>query len=241
MNAIKRMATFNSEAGRAHDGVCVVFDIAGFSQFFNQPDVHSYVSGYLTQVIQCVETCIFGGDGYWKPDAERMLPPLALLPICRKFLGDGCMYLWSPDESRQVTPDFLTTLTSRLFDLRKGFDRVSKLCQESIPVAEMPKGIRFAIARGTVFELRSDDAHAQEFIGVSINLASRLLRYCANIDFIVSARLNLPKASLEPLACKKVVASRIKDFSREIVLVGKADYDALDATIKKSMFEDFES
>ncbi len=238
MSVIRRMAAFNPEAGRARDGICVVFDIAGFSQFFNQPDVHSYVSSYLTQVIQCVETCIFGGDGFWKPDAERMLPPLSILPIYRKFVGEGCLYLWSPEESRQVTPEFVTTLVSRLYDLRKGFDRVTKLCQDMIPVADMPRNIRIGIARGTVFELSSESGNGQEFIGVCMNLAPRLLKYCANLDFLISARLNLPRNSLDPMACKKVIATKIKDFNREIVVVSKAEFAALDPAIRDSLFEE---
>ena len=240
MAAIKRMVNFEAEAERARDGVCVAYDLVGFSQFFNQPDIHSYIPAYLNHIIQSIETCLFGGDGFWKAEAERIVPPLSLQPAHRSFMGDGGLYVWAPDESRQITPDFVTTLMSRLCDLRNSFRKITKDCEEFIPVADLPRAIRFAVTRGSVFELASTGASEKEYIGVGINLATRLLKYCAGLDFVGASRLNPPKATLETLGLRKVVAVKLTDFSREIVLVSKTEFAALDPAIRQNLFEELQ-
>jgi hypothetical protein len=39
-------------------GVALIFDIAGFTNFFNKPDLQYYITTYINHVIECVEVCI---------------------------------------------------------------------------------------------------------------------------------------------------------------------------------------
>src|SRR5258708_2469730 len=62
---------FEAKASRAMNGIALVFDLEGFSAFFNQPDVHNYVPRYLNHVLEAVTRCYAGGDIYWADDEWR--------------------------------------------------------------------------------------------------------------------------------------------------------------------------
>ena len=100
----------------------------------------------------------------------------------------------------------------------------------------MPTGIRFGVARGTIYELSIAKSVRTEYIGVCINLASRLQKYCAGLNFIASARWNMPSATLKKHRYLKVIATKIKGFPKEIVIVDKNEHQKLEAGIRKDLF-----
>jgi len=51
---------FEKEAGQATHGLAMVFDLEGFSQFFNQPDVQLYVSKYLNHILNAMDILVRG-------------------------------------------------------------------------------------------------------------------------------------------------------------------------------------
>lgn len=235
-----RAPQFKAEASRARDGIAMIYDIAGFSAFFNQPDVHKYMPKYLNHVANCIDVCVFGGDAYWmlKPEAKKM-EPLQLLPDHRKFLGDGALYIWAPPKSEQLTSAFIVYLANRLWNVQRSFKLINAACADEIPFFELPSGIRFGLARGTVFELSLTDSHEKEYIGICVNLASRLDKYCAGLNFIASARLDIPKTEIEKHGYCKTVATNIKGFPKEVVVVDKNEYKQLDESLKKQLFIPF--
>jgi hypothetical protein len=70
-----------------------------------------------------------------------------------------------------------------------------------------------------------------------MNLASRLQKYCSKLDFIASARIGLPQERLEKHGYLRVVAKQIKGFPREIVIVDKTEWEALDPSVRDELFE----
>lgn len=188
---------FKPEASRAREGIAVIFDIAGFSSFFNQPDVHNYIPQYLNHIIKCVEISLFGGKNFWRGDKAENIPPLPVIPVHQKFLGDGVLYVWSPKESKSLSKSLILPLTNRLWNIQMQFSEINKACVDFIPVAELPSGIRFGVARGTIFELSVENSREKEYIGVCLNLASRLEKYCSGLNFIASARLGLATSDIK--------------------------------------------
>ncbi len=171
---------FKPQASRPHDGIAMTFDIGGFSAFFNQPDVHKYMPKYLNHIADYLDICIFGGVQYWiKEPKEQKLSPLDVLPDHRKFLGDGALYIWAPTDSEVLTSEFTVYLANRLWNLQRNFSNVNQACADVILVFELPYAIRIGLARGTVFELSLASSGAKEYIGICLNLASRLQKYCA--------------------------------------------------------------
>jgi len=231
---------FDPEASLPKQGVALVYDLEGFSRFFNQPDVNNYVPKFLNKVNEALGTVIFGGEAYWTPD-KTTLSPLAT-PVHEKFLGDGALILWTHDSSATSNPeDLAVVLCNRLWNLKTCFSEVLKRCADDVPVVDLPSRIRFGLAAGSIFELHRAGGEQREYIGFCINLASRLQKYCPHLGFIASARLGLPAAMLAEHGYIKVVAKKIKGFPREIVLMDESEYLDLDRSLKSSLFDSIEN
>jgi hypothetical protein len=241
--ALERTRPFKSEASRPATGLAVIFDLTGFSKFFNQPDVHTYIPRYLNHVTKCVETCFWGGNDFWldnQSDQKAKAPDaLRLLPIHRKFLGDGALYIWNlTTGSAEGSAPFVKFLINRLWNLQSSFNLVNNSCSDDIPVTDLPKSIRFGVAKGTIHELSVKGRQNKEYIGFCINLAARLQKYCDGLNFLASARIDLSSSVLKRSGYKKVVATKIKGFPQEIVIVDEIEYKALDADIRKGLFKE---
>src|SRR5690606_31701828 len=136
-------------------GLALVFDISGFTNFFNKPDIHYYMTDYINQIIGCVDTNIWGGNDFWTEDQQNeQMNELELKPIMRKFLGDGMLYVWEDNaEGILSTPDLKIPLINRLWNLQLNFERINKHLNETIPVGDLPNAIKFGIAQGSIFKL----------------------------------------------------------------------------------------
>lgn len=233
----KNTLRFDSRASRPLNGLALIYDLEGFSGFFSQPDVQEYVPKFLNHVSGAISAIIFGGEGYWE---KRRYSPL-LPPAHEKFLGDGCLYIWTPQEDNpDFQPDFIRILCNRLWTLKIDFTKVLQRVADDVPVLEVPKKIRFGLARGTVYELKSTSGGGNEYIGFCINLASKLQHYCPELGFIASARVGLPQAVLRESGYTRVVATKLQGFSKEIVIVDSREFDALPPARSEELFASLE-
>lgn len=227
---------FNPTTSLPEKALVMLFDLEGFSKFFNQPDVHDYVPKYLNAIFNSINLCIEGGDAYWRLKNLRKTPYAPLpKPMHVKYLGDGGMYVWSYNDLK--TGD-IVSLINRLWILANNFNKINLRAGEEVPVFETPKRIRFGIAAGSVYKLTYKDSELEEYIGYCINLASRLQSYCREIGFIVSARLEVSNFLLQEFDYKKVVATQIKGFPSEIIIIDRNDYNNLDKTTKETLFKE---
>ncbi|MBN7799506.1 hypothetical protein J0A67_01470 [Algoriphagus aestuariicola] len=225
-------------AERPTIGLALVFDISGFTNFFNKPDIHYYVTDYINQIINCVETNIFGGLDFWSNEEEDEIDALDAKPILRKFLGDGMLYVWEDnDEGILSVPDIKIDLINRLWNIQLKFDKINKRLNETIPIGDLPNSIKFGIAQGTIFKLTEVNGTI-DCIGPCINLASRLVKYSHEINFIASARLNLPKQKLEENGYFRIIAKELRSFENEIVIIDKNDYENVNLADKKRLFRE---
>jgi class 3 adenylate cyclase len=207
----------------------------GFSKFFYQPDAQVYVSKYLNRIFESMSIVINGGKAYWEPEKTEHTP--LARPAHEKFLGDGAMYLWL-QESGPQPPLRTVALINRLWNMRKWFGRIVEACADDVPVVNIPRRIRMGLAGGPVYELATAEGQDREYIGYCINLASRLQRYCPDLGFIVSARLGLPEATISQHGYAKVVATKLKGFPKEIVIVDQEDLAKLDPYVRRDLFEE---
>lgn len=231
--------SFKQKASGALNGIALVFDLEGFSKFFNQPDVQDYVPSYLNHVFRAVSCCINGGEIFWAQGEEKKsLEPLKLPAPSQKFLGDGALYVWLQPKGQELNVASIRALANRLWNLKQAFGKVNKCCHDEVPVADLPPRIRFGLARGTIFELAGEKRGTVEHIGFCINLASRLQKYCPQLGFIASARLGLEAGMLDKHGYKKVIAKAIRGFPKEVVIVDKNEYDSLDEAVRVGLFEE---
>ena len=121
--------------------------------------------------------------------------------------------------------------------MKKFFPTLLKTAFDQLPIVDLPTRVRFGIARGTIYELSRKDSDASEYIGFCMNLASRLQKYCPALDFIASARIGLAQERLEKHGYLRVVATHIKGFPREIVILDKAEWNALNQSARDGLFE----
>jgi class 3 adenylate cyclase len=227
-------------AERPSVGLALIFDISGFTNFFNKPDIHFYMTDYINSVIDCVETVIWGGTDIWSGDTPEEAPPLIIKPIMRKFLGDGMLYVWEDDESKTLSnSNFKFFLINSLWNLQLNFKKINKGINEYIPIANLPKNIKIGMAQGSIFKLIENDGSV-DCIGPCINLASRLVKYCPEINFVASARMNLNKKELAKYGYFKIIAKELKSFEDEIIIVDKKDYDKVNEVDRERLFEELE-
>lgn len=227
---------FQPKASPAKQGLVMVFDLEGFSRFFNQPDVHEYVTKYLNHVLSAVTVNFAGGNGYWDESCSDY-SPLGLLPSHVKFLGDGALYIWTTQEGEDLPADFVWELVSRISHFENCFSNVVKEWADDLPVVDIPKRIRISLSRGTIYELQHQGTADTECIGFCINLASRLQNYCPELGFIASARLNVPGKILDEYGFIKVVAKKLRGFAREIVFVNQWQFEKLPAGTRSELFD----
>lgn len=224
--------------GRPTIGLALVFDISGFTNFYNKPDIHYYMTDYINHIIECVEVNIWGGDDYWGDDKSKA-SPLKQVPSLRKFLGDGMLYVWEDSEDRLISGSLTlkNNLINRLWNLQNNFSEINKKLRDNVPVGDQPQTVKFGIAQGSIFKLEETDGTV-DYIGPCINLASRLVKYCPEINFIASARLNLTKEVLDRDGYFKIIAKELRSFENEIVIIDKTDYEEVSAVDKKRLFQE---
>jgi class 3 adenylate cyclase len=227
---------FKAQASPPINAVAVIFDLEGFSRFFNQPDAQIYVGAFINRVFGAVEKAIVGGPVFWKP--SEIIDSLPVTVAQAKFMGDGMLYVLTPPLGKdRIQEGTIVALTNRLWNLKMHYPRLLEKCADEVPVVDLPPRIRFGLARGTVYELLSARNGEKEYIGFPLNLASRLQRYCPDLAFIASARLGLPKEKLEQHGYSRVVATQIKGFPKEAVIVDKNEFKGLDPAVRDALFD----
>ena len=225
---------FKETASYPEQALVLMFDLEEFSKFFSQPDVHTYVPKYLNHILECMEIIIAGGKAYWHEDEKEIYKPMPE-PIHTKYLGDGMLYIWRYND---FSKEQLIRFVNRLWNLKISFDEVLVKCSEDVPVIDIPKKIRFGVSAGSIYKLTYKNSRKEEYIGYSINLASRLQNYCKELGFIFSRRVNLTKKDADQADYLEVVATKMRGFPNEIVYVDKTEYEELNPEIKKELFEE---
>jgi class 3 adenylate cyclase len=230
---------FNTKGVTGTEAIVVFFDLEGFSSFFMQPDVHRYAIDYLNIVFEAVDLAFCEEPPYWLPkESQAGWRPISCRPDYVKFTGDGGLLIWIAAMHTEPIPlAFKLKLTGFLWALKSSFDEVTKKAQNVVPLAKLPKRIRFGLTGGTVYGLTRGLSNVPEdYIGFCINLAARLQDYCREIGFIVSARIVMDEFIIKKLNWIKTTAIDLKGFEKEIVYVDKLDFDALPEDKRKSLF-----
>jgi hypothetical protein len=183
-----------------------------------------------------MEKIIYGGSPYWI-DGDTEYDSL-LEPVHEKFLGDGALYLWEASDRQQIPATFVLQLCDRLRQLRKHFQRVVELAEHDVPIATVPREVRFGLSMGAVSRLSSKSHRQREYVGTCINLASRLQGHCKGIGFVAAATIGMNRISAESADYKWVVAKNVKGFPLETVIVDRDEYDNAVPRIRAARFRD---
>ena len=234
-NTPRPTMAFKPVASHPKDALALIYDLEGFSRFFNQPDVQDYVPRFLNHIYEAVSVTYMGGQSLCDNVAYVPLIP----PRHENFLGDGMLLLWTFDSARpSVMEHNINVLCNRLWNLKHDFHAVLAAIADDVPVLDVPSRIRFGLARGTVYELSRVGSTQKEYFGFCINLASRLQSYCPGIGFMASARLRLKEDVIRKNGYRRVVATKIKGFPKEAVIVDENEFTRLPKVLKEEYFEE---
>jgi class 3 adenylate cyclase len=232
------MAYFDPKPTVPSDGLAVIYDLADFTRFLTTPDAQRFASRFLNIITSAID----GGDCYWwRKDGRYTVEPfeaLPLKPVQRKFLGDGELLIWNIPGTEGYPDEFTVYLMNRLWNLQAHFPAILKRAMTTVPIGVLPGSIRIGIARGLQYELHRSDG-SKEYVGVAINLATRLSRHSQRVTFLASARLDIPLEKLYSHNFTLAYATGIKGFSaKEVVIVDNIEYQSLEASEKGRCFED---
>ena len=227
-----------SFSGDFFGGIVVIYDIMGFTRFFNQPDVYNYAPRYLNAIGGVISDLLEAREADWLSENPYGPHRWDEHLLHRKFMGDGELLVFGTPKGESQTQR-IKSLIHGIFCILRGFDTINARIRDEIPVADLPTGLRFSMSRGTIMKLVPDGGDREpEYIGFPITLASRLQSHCRGIRFIASGKVGPRKIRPDASEYVTMKTRGLKDFPPELVLLDAASYHALDAAEREALFEE---
>jgi hypothetical protein len=160
------------------EAICAVFDLSGFTQFCRQVDPHHavplFMSAFLEWLFNFIKTQTVAGK------FEDGVGLYSRLPFFAKFMGDGVLFLWDSagmEDWAAVNIPIMGRNTCLAYQ-SEFYPMVKRR------VSDAPGRLRVGIARGRVFSVGG----GTDFVGPSINIASRLQKIGSTISFSFAKR-----------------------------------------------------
>jgi class 3 adenylate cyclase len=221
-------------AERPFTGAALVFDLEGFTEFCQIPQVEQFLPRLLNRTFEHIAENFPQPKGRRKRGNDLSLHGVA--PVHCKFLGDGGLVIWRLPTNTQRSQAFLKKLLHVLHLARDGYPTVRQALQEEVGIDELPTQLRFGLAVGTILPLRVEKTKRLQFVGFPINLASRLQCYWRPLGIIASARYHRPLHKLRVDGFTHVLALKLKGFDRERVVVEETAYAKLKGRDSQALF-----
>jgi class 3 adenylate cyclase len=214
-----------SQEGTPIKVLVAIFDLEGFTDFFNQLDpdivVPEYLSNFLSWIFEQIS------NRFKKEEKEGNIIIFGSLPFYAKFLGDGILFIW--DIKYNFGPISIGNIIHRLYNICKSYitDFLPKTAKD---FSKRPPRLRCGIVRGQVIPI----GNGKDYVGPCINLASRLQKM-SQLTFSFSRRgINIQTCMpsyQELYVIKKVKIRGIGED--ELIYVPKDEFDSLPPDEKK--------
>ena len=209
---------FSERESERRKAIVVSFDLAGFSNFCNQPDASTTAPRLMKHTFDLLN------DHLRDYGSEENLE----VPSFSKFSGDGALMIWllSP-ESQDFRQEFCNLVTKTMRAFQQEFSRQAPSWEAQWRVHKLPKRMRVGIAAGVVYPMSEPYAvfepEPYDYVGYCINLAVRLQDYCPDLGFLVHGVLyprlddmenyeatNMKGAQIEPVSLFKADKARVQ-------------------------------
>ncbi|MGG1515003.1 hypothetical protein ABE504_06295 [Paenibacillus oryzisoli] len=231
-------STFNSDllnlgnlntGGKRVEGISAVFDLDGFTNFCNQMEPHLVVPRFLKEFLSWILKKIAQTHLIVKRENtfEGKKALYSRLPIFCKFLGDGLLMIWDTDDMSEIE---MGNVVCILKDVAESYanDFLPFINKKFVNV---PEKLRCGIARGSIVQL----GDGNDYVGPSINLASRLQKVPPSFTFAFSAR-GFDKDFFAEYEFKKYQMIKIEvrgiKGNEELVYVLKSEINTLSPKMK---------
>ncbi|MBX3458558.1 MAG: adenylate/guanylate cyclase domain-containing protein [Planctomycetes bacterium] len=140
------------------------------------------------------------------------------LQVQRKPLGDGCMFLWLPEDTDEGLAKAIQQAISSLMAILRGWAELDKKSK-----FQCPKGVGAAIATGEALFLKqslegSEGENFFDVIGVPLNLAARICSQAQPGQILATA--DIPKQLPRPVGFKFepwAAQSKAKGFTDDVL------------------------
>ncbi|MBK0404635.1 hypothetical protein I5M27_16685 [Adhaeribacter sp. BT258] len=206
------------------NGLSIMFDLEGFTNFCKQIDpqlaVPEYLSEFLKWIFKQIREELIVQE---HPEGYELY---SAFPFLSKFLGDGLLFLW---DTEKMAENEITNIVISMQIICKKY--TNEFYPEiSKKIVDAPKKLRCGIARGAIYSV----GNGEDFVGPCINMSARLQKL-STLGFCFSRRgINpdsMSKKWSEKFITKKVNIRGIGE--NEIVGILKEEFDNLTAEEKK--------
>lgn len=226
-------STANTAGGEKFDALAAIFDLQGFSSFFDARDPFATVPEFLETFLQWLFATL-RSEFVKKENGDAVLL-WSYLPMFAKFMGDGVLLLWSiPTDQRHGGAAAIGNIVARLLRTCVAYrDQFHPSIADEFE--EAPITLRCGGALGEVAAL----ANRQDYVGPCINIAARLQKL-GPLSFAFARK------GCNPNRCfrgewQNVFAPatvRIRGIHRaERILVDVAEFASLSKKAKSELFE----
>ncbi len=213
-----------SRSGEYTQALAAFLDLEGFTDFSNQVDSHLVIPEFMKVYLAWIFSTI--SEMHKEGESADRVSIWGSLPFYAKFLGDGLLFLWDTEFSRDESG--IRNIVLRLFNLTESYK--SKLLPNLRKiVSKPPSRVRCGVARGQIMTV----GDGNDFVGSCLNIASRLQKL-STLSFAVSRRgIDLTK---NPTLAKEFVLKQMElrgIGKEELVFVRDSEFQALPARERK--------
>lgn len=219
-----------SQDGKIIQALVAIFDLQGFTNFFNQTDPHIVIPEYLSKFLSWLFNQISLIVKIEEQDDQVIIR--GNLPFFAKFLGDGLLFIWDSDQilGKKGIGNIIVALRIICNRYINNFLPEINRC-----VSKAPKILRCGIARGQIISI----GNGQDFVGPCINIASRLQKL-GKISFAFHRKGFDIEEGMRPAAKDRFILKRIPIAGigeDELVYIPKDEFGKLSAK-EKNIFKE---
>lgn len=228
---IMRRIEFSSHEATAHNAVVVSFDLAGFSDFCNQPTASIEAPYLMKRVFDLLnEYLVEPKKSLFTLESNR--EQRLLVPSVIKFTGDGALMLWETSRQEAIPQEFCNLVVQTMRSFQQELTEKLPHWQKERRVNKLPKRVRVGIATGVAYALRPPHAFTvltepDDFVGYCINLAVRLQDHCPDLGFLVHGNLHPEIQGLVFYDAVKIKGGQTEPvalFSEDVAKVSPAEF-----------------
>ena len=205
--------------------IVAIFDLQGFTNFFHSIGlskpliIKSFINAFLSWLDYSL--------------TSRGIKP----PSFSKFTGDGVILIWEK-KSLDISSEEILEMMDRCWQMTRDYSEFLKIFEKESKrrwnIEKYPEGLKVGISTGYALKY-THEGKITDYISESINIASRLVKYCPKIRFLAHADLHIGSEPGQRQYTRKSV--KLKGIEEKI-FVFIDTYDFRDLRDKSIFLED---
>lgn len=224
---------FSSHEATAHKAIVVSLDLAGFSDFCNQPEASVAVPRLVKAMFDMLNASLGDRDESDSSGLKSTESGKLVVPHLSKYTGDGAILIWKLPIKEDFPQQFCNSVVASMRGFQRRLTEQLPGWEKDWRVHKLPKRLRIGIASGIVYALRPPHAITSwtdpiDYVGYCINLAVRLQSHCPDLGFLVHRVLHPEIAGMEfceAIPMKGTQAEPVALFTEDRQRLSKAEFD----------------